>query len=139
MKVTIIPEDCMIIKDNIPMEFDYKYDENIHAIQWNNDRGHIEYKNGMLNEEITDFGIIKPYVDQYDAEVKRREEEVERERPMREIQEEIAKLKDYLNDTDYIWNAIKEGAHDEEYYKEIIEKRKEARARIRELENNVQA
>lgn len=47
---------------------------------------------------------------------------------------EIQRLKAYLNGTDYIWNSIKEGDATEEDYAEIIEKRHQARMRIRELE-----
>jgi hypothetical protein len=48
--------------------------------------------------------------------------------------QEIEELKTYLNSTDYIWNSIKEGGRTEEYYAEVIAKRKEARKRIQELE-----
>ena len=51
-------------------------------------------------------------------------------------QEEINQLKAYLNSTDYIWNSIKEGGRTEEYYAEVITKRKEARKRIQELEDD---
>ena len=50
--------------------------------------------------------------------------------------EEINQLKAYLNSTDYIWNSIKEGGRTEEYYAEVIAKRKEARKRIQELEDD---
>ena len=49
-------------------------------------------------------------------------------------QEEINQLKAYLNSTDYIWNSIKEGDATKEDYAEILEKRHQARMRIRELE-----
>ena len=49
---------------------------------------------------------------------------------------EIQRLKAYLNGTDYIWNSIKEGGRTEEYYAEVIAKRKEARKRIQELEDD---
>lgn len=51
-------------------------------------------------------------------------------------EEEINQLKTYLNQTDYIWNSIREGGRTEEYYADVIEKRKEARKRIQELEND---
>ena len=51
-------------------------------------------------------------------------------------QEEINQLKAYLNSTDYIWNSIKEGGRTEEYYADVIEKRKQARKRIQELEDD---
>lgn len=47
---------------------------------------------------------------------------------------EIENLKKNLTNTDYIWNVIKEGDHDEVYYKDVIEQRHEWRMRVRELE-----
>lgn len=77
MRVSIIPEDKRIIVDgktvdlddnDIRWEFD---DEHIHAIQWKNNKGEIEYEdvdgedplpNKPLGEEDFDT-IIKPYID----------------------------------------------------------------------------
>lgn len=52
-----------------------------------------------------------------------------------DIKTEIAELKKYLNETDYIYACIEEGGRTKEYYADVIEKRKKARLRIRELEN----
>lgn len=57
---------------------------------------------------------------------------------------EIKKLKRYLNDTDYVITKLNEAKIEDdelfnslkEQYAEILIKRKEARARINELENN---
>lgn len=51
-----------------------------------------------------------------------------------EKQEEIAELKQYMNETDYIWNVIKEGDATEEDYADVIAQRHTKRLRIRELE-----
>ena len=77
MRVSIIPEDKRIIVDgktvdlddnDIRWEFD---DQHIHAIQWKNNKGEIEYEdvdgedplpNKPLGEEDFDT-IIKPYID----------------------------------------------------------------------------
>lgn len=50
-------------------------------------------------------------------------------------QRQIRNYKQYLSSTDYIDNKIIEGEATIEDYKEIINKRKEARAKIRELES----
>jgi len=59
MKLTIIPADEAVYKDgqsylelnlascNIP--------ENVHALQWNNDSGWIEFKDSSPNEELTEL------------------------------------------------------------------------------------
>lgn len=49
-------------------------------------------------------------------------------------QARIAELKLKLQDTDYIYNSIREGGRSEEYYAEIIEQRKTWRKEIQELE-----
>lgn len=49
--------------------------------------------------------------------------------------EKVAEARKYLQDTDYIWNVIREGDATEEHYADVISKRKEARELIRSLEN----
>lgn len=49
----------------------------------------------------------------------------------------IAELKQKLNDTDYIYNSIREGGRTEEYYAEVIENRKAWRKEIQELEEEL--
>ena len=60
MKLTIVTQDLLVVKDNEPHNVaDLSYlDSNIHAIQWDDDKGEIEYKDGTLNKAITD---ISPY------------------------------------------------------------------------------
>ena len=56
-----------------------------------------------------------------------------------QIQQEVQQLKQYLNDTDYIYaKCIETGEDVTELYAEVIAKRKEARTRIQELGNAVQ-
>ncbi|MBQ0113374.1 MAG: hypothetical protein KBT03_09615 [Bacteroidales bacterium] len=47
----------------------------------------------------------------------------------------VAEARKYLQETDYIWNVIREGDAIEEHYVDVIAKRKEARELIRSLEN----
>jgi hypothetical protein len=64
MRVTIIPEDKWIRKDNTSVclpEWNFN-DSNIHAIQWYEDHGEIEWKNPQLNESITEDSILQPYI-----------------------------------------------------------------------------
>ena len=77
MRVSIIPEDKRIIVDGKTVDLDdndirWKFDdEHIHAIQWKNNKGEIEYEdvdgedplpNKPLGEDDFDT-IIKPYID----------------------------------------------------------------------------
>lgn len=55
------------------------------------------------------------------------------------MKEEVQTLKQYLNETDYIYaKCIETGEDVNALYAEVISKRKEARGRIQELENTVQ-
>lgn len=51
------------------------------------------------------------------------------------IGEKVAECHQYLQETDYIWNVIREGDASEEDYADVLAKRKEARTYIREHEN----
>jgi hypothetical protein len=69
MRVTIIPEDKWIRKDNVSAklpEWNFN-DPDIHAIQWYDTKGEIEYKetedSPQRNESITDDSILQPYLD----------------------------------------------------------------------------
>lgn len=63
-----------------------------------------------------------------------RKAEIIAEEQQQEKEQEIAELKQYMSDTDYIWNVIKEGDATEEEYADVIQRRHEVRLRIRELE-----
>ena len=54
MKLTVIPEDNMVVVDGEGLLLDVTADANIHAIQWDgvNESGEIEYKDGRPNEII---------------------------------------------------------------------------------------
>ena len=58
MRLVVIKEDNMIEIDGEALNFDFAIDENIHAIQWYETSGVVEYKDGTPNLEITD---ITPY------------------------------------------------------------------------------
>jgi hypothetical protein len=64
MRVTIIPEDKWIRKDDVSAklpEWNFN-DPDIHAIQWYEDHGEIEWKNPQRNESITEDSILQPYI-----------------------------------------------------------------------------
>ncbi|MBQ6780271.1 MAG: hypothetical protein IJP62_03450 [Treponema sp.] len=53
--------------------------------------------------------------------------------------QKIRELKNYLSETDYVASKIAEGAATAEEYSEVLEKRREARTEINELEEALQA
>tara|TARA_R100000231_G_C5320067_1_gene163135 strand:- start:939 stop:1400 length:462 start_codon:yes stop_codon:yes gene_type:complete len=60
MRLTIIREDKTVIKDGVGYIVDNLnwLDSKIHAVQWDTDKGEIEYGDGSENTAITD---ITPY------------------------------------------------------------------------------
>ena len=56
--LTIIPEYKTVVVDGISFIFDFIVDPDIHAIQWDTDSGHIEYKSDKFN---TTIDSIKEY------------------------------------------------------------------------------
>ena len=56
--LTIIPEDKTVVVDGKGFTFDFIVDPDIHAIQWDTDSGHIEYKSDKFN---TTIDSIKEY------------------------------------------------------------------------------
>jgi hypothetical protein len=72
MKLTIIPSDNMVMIDSYALIFSFPELEvlqGVHAVQWDDTKGHIEYvdpvKPNDIIETIKDF---QPIVDAYNAE-----------------------------------------------------------------------
>lgn len=65
------------------------------------------------------------------------QEEYERLEEIHAKESRIAELKAKLQETDYIYNSIREGGRSEEYYAEVIENRKAWRREIQELEEEL--
>jgi hypothetical protein len=71
MRVTVIPEDRWVRRDNDAANLpEWPFDDaNIHAIQWYGEDGEIEYKgrpkppNGAFGDAV----ILQPYLDALDA------------------------------------------------------------------------
>jgi len=66
MRVTIVPEDQIIIIDGDALKLAFDIDPTVHAIQWDGAKGVIERKIGGA-ESFTDIAVIQPYVDAWQA------------------------------------------------------------------------
>lgn len=71
MRVTIIPaDDCIYVNDNVLYGFDFSaVDPNIHAIQYKDGSGHIEYVDGTPNLAINNIDIYQGYVTEFNARI----------------------------------------------------------------------
>ncbi len=75
MRVTVVPDDCLIIVNGEGFVFSFPHDPDMHALQWAENAGHIEYKpsdgvmraNRPLGEK--DFAsVVQPYVTLFEQE-----------------------------------------------------------------------
>lgn len=84
--VIVVPNDNIIIVDGMVLRFDYEKPENVHAIQWHNGKGHIEFTDDSPNTDVEDYDSqVAPFVtlwqvekDRLDAEVAAAEAEFNR-------------------------------------------------------------
>lgn len=78
--ITVIPDDKIILVDGRRLEFDFTAPEGMHALQWHNGAGHIEWKAGET--EILggqDYASkVKRFADVWTAEKTRLEAEANR-------------------------------------------------------------
>ena len=78
--VTVIPDDKIVLVDGQALKFDFVAPEGMHALQWHNGAGHIEWKAGE-NEILggQDYANkVKRFADAWDAEKVRLEAEANR-------------------------------------------------------------
>lgn len=75
--VIVVPSDRLIIVDGIPLQFDFPVPENLHAVQWHNGTGEMEWTDD-INHPLTpaDYAEdVAPFVELWEAEKTRIEEE----------------------------------------------------------------
>ena len=74
--VTVVPSDSVIIVDGIGYNFEFNCDQNIHAIQWHDGSGHVEYKDGKPNKVIESYEKeVLPFVKFWEGHAAKIEEE----------------------------------------------------------------
>lgn len=74
--VTVVPSDRLIIVDGVALFFDFEAPEDLHALQWDGQRGHKEYtdKDNVLLETGDYDAEVAPYVSLWLAEKQRLDE-----------------------------------------------------------------
>lgn len=71
LKVTVVPEDSLIIVDGEALFFNYDATDGMHALQWDGTAGHIEWKDMVENQLLSadDYdSVVAPYVTMWQAE-----------------------------------------------------------------------
>ena len=79
MRITIIPGDKAIgidnkILSNVQQDLSW-IPSNIHAVQWYDTLGEVEYNDGTPNERIEELGIYEQVVVDFNNEIKRIEDQ----------------------------------------------------------------
>ena len=100
-RVTVIPEDRIIVVDGVALNFTFSAPSNLHAVQWYDNQGHCEYNDGTPNKiiELEDYVIdVEPYVNLWKAEefrIKQKHEQVlaELNKPENILASALAKAK----------------------------------------------
>ena len=103
--VTVIPADNTISVNGEGLNFDFIAPENMHALQWHNGAGHIEYNDGSPNRPLStaDYAAeVAPFVAKWQAENDRLVEEASRPPTPEEKASVIRQQRDaLLSATDY--------------------------------------
>lgn len=75
--VTVVPSDRLIIVDGTPLQFDFPTPEKLHAVQWHEGNGHMEWTDD-INHPLApgDYEAdVAPFVALWEAEKARLDEE----------------------------------------------------------------
>lgn len=75
--VTVVPSDRLIIVEGEALQFDFAAPENLHAVQWHNGEGHMEFLDDM-NHPLTEGDYaedVAPFVTAWETEKARLEDE----------------------------------------------------------------
>ena len=100
-------------------------------------KGYLNLKSPLSKKELKDYDEITKEV--FDAETYHEPHvETAKEKAAREKKQEIARLKKQLADTDYCVSKIAEGVATAEEYADVLTQRAEWRARINELEGELE-
>jgi hypothetical protein len=104
MKLTIVPDDRLIgiggtFFENIQQDLSW-IPSNVHAVQWSDSSGEIEYNDGTPNEIISDLGIYAQAQTDFNNEIQRISAAVEAARDYwQELRDQRNQL---LAETDYL-------------------------------------
>ncbi len=80
MRVTVVPADRLILVDGEGLQFVFDAPEGLHALQWQDASGHLEFTDGRPNRALTaaDYeSHVAPFVQAWQAEKARLDAEAE--------------------------------------------------------------
>lgn len=104
--VTVVPDDQIVIVDGSALQCAFTA-ENIHAVQWHNGKGHIEWTDGRLNTELSgqqDYDAqVAPYVGIWQKEFDSLKAEKNKPMTLEEQEQRIRAERDHrIDDTQWL-------------------------------------
>lgn len=67
-RITIVPSDSIMLVDGVARTIDISgIDPTIHAVQWFDTRGEIEFNDGTPHEQIDDISPFQDFIDRWTA------------------------------------------------------------------------
>lgn len=97
MRLTIIPSDKYIAVDDegfLKLQQDLSWiPSNVHAVQWYDTWGEVEYNDGSPNERIEELGVFVQAISNFNDEKKRIQDELDAFEAARDYWEELRVLR----------------------------------------------
>jgi len=117
MRLIIVPSDKFISVNNegfLDIQQDLSWiPENVHAVQWYDTWGEVEYNDGSSNERIDSLGIFEQAVQDHSAEIQRIKDEADAAEAARDYWSELRTLRDQrLTESD--WTQVADAPLTEE-------------------------
>lgn len=98
MRLVIVPSDKYISVDNegfLNIQQDLSWiPENVHAVQWYDTWGEVEYNDGSPNERIEELGIFVQAIQNHSSEIQRIKDEADAAEAARDYWSELRNLRD---------------------------------------------
>lgn len=75
--VTVVPADKLILVEGLALRFDFEAPERLHALQWHEGKGHLEFTDGAPNQPLSEADYaaeVAVFAAAWEAEKQRQEE-----------------------------------------------------------------
>lgn len=136
MRLIIIPSDKFISIDGqglLDIEQDLSWiPSDVHAVQWYDTWGEVEYNDGSPNERIEELGIFEQAIQNYFADIQRIEDDKEAAEAARDYWSELRTLRDQrLTESDWTQVADAPLTEDQKFSWQIY------RQALRDLPENI--
>lgn len=71
----IAPDQKIVVDGRAIVSDKFTFPDDVHAVQWDGEKGHVEYKDSRPNARLTEQSEVQDYIDQHKAEASRLDSE----------------------------------------------------------------